>query len=335
MKLAPLAAFALAAVLAPTARPAPGGAPVLAFPLACEPGRTCEVQHYVDRDPGPGTRDYRCGPQTYEKHNGIDIRLLDMAAERRGVAVLAAAAGKVTRLRDGVTDISIRATGAASVANQECGNGVVVDHGNGWETQYCHMARGSLVVKAGDPVQAGTPLGRVGLSGNTEFPHLHLTVRHGGQVVDPFAPDMSDPDMSDSGACKPQPSMWSAKALASMTYRSGAVLNAGFAGGAVTMAEVEDAQVAPASSQAPYLVAYARAIGLLAGDVIALELKGPDGASLAASRLPALDRWKAQHIAYVGKKRPPAGWAPGVYVADYQVLRAGKVAVSRRFEMRF
>ena len=114
MKLAPLAAFVLAAVLAPTARPAPGGAPVLAFPLACEPGRTCEVQHYVDRDPGPGTRDYRCGPQTYEKHNGIDIRLLDMAAARRGVAVLAAAAGKVTRLRDGVADISIRAPGAPS-----------------------------------------------------------------------------------------------------------------------------------------------------------------------------------------------------------------------------
>jgi len=329
MKLAPVAAFALAAVLAPTARPAPGGAPVLEFPLACEPGRTCLVQHYVDRDPGPGTRDYRCGPQTYEKHNGIDIRVPDMAAERRGVAVLAAAPGKVARLRDGVADISIRAPGAPSVANQECGNGVVVDHGNGWETQYCHMAKGSLSVKVGDAVQAGTPLGKVGLSGNTEFPHLHITVRHGGQIVDPFAPDMSDP-----AACKPQTSMWSAKALAGMAYRSGQVLNAGFAGGAVTMASVEDAQVPPPGGQAPYLVAYARAIGLLQGDVVELELKGPGGANLASNRLPPLDRWKAQQILFVGKKRPPAGWPPGVYGADYRVLRDGKVAVSRHFEMR-
>jgi hypothetical protein len=330
MKLAPLAAFALAAALAPAARSAPAGAPTLSFPLACDPGRTCEVQHYVDRDPGPGARDYQCGPKTYEKHNGVDIRLPDMAAQRRGVAVLAAAPGHVTRLRDGVADVSVRVAGQASMANQECGNGVVVDHGNGWETQYCHMARGSIAVKQGDTVVAGTPLGKVGLSGNTEFPHLHITVRHGGQIIDPFAPDMSDP-----ASCRAQPSMWSAKALAGMPYRPGAVLNAGFAGGPVTMEDVEDAKVAAAAPDAPYLVAYVRAIGLLQGDVVELELKGPGGTRLAVGRLPPLDRWKAQYITYTGKKRPPAGWPPGVYTGDFRVLRAGKVALTRSIEMRF
>jgi len=307
----------------------PPGAPTLSFPLACEPGKTCEIQHYVDRDPGPGTRDYHCGLQTYDKHTGIDIRVPDMAAQRRGVAVLAAAAGRVARLRDGVQDISIRAPGAPSVANQECGNGVVIDHGNGWETQYCHLARGSILVKQGDAVSTGTPLARVGLSGNTEFPHLHLTVRHAGQVVDPFAPDSAQ-----AGSCGRQASLWTSQALAKMPYRSGAVLNAGFTGGQITMDQVEAGGVAAASATAPYLVAYVRAIALLPGDEVELDLKGPGGASLARSRAQPLVRWRAQDFILVGKRRPPAGWPKGVYVADYRVWRAGKVAISRRFELR-
>lgn len=305
---------------------APDG-PRLGFPLACVVGQTCEVQHYVDRDPGPGVRDYRCGAQTYEGHNGIDIRLLDMAAQRRGVEVLAAGAGKVTRLRDGVADISIRAPGAASVANQECGNGVAIDHGGGWESQYCHMARGSIRVKSGDSVAAGAPIGRVGLSGMTEFPHLHLTLRRDGAVVDPFAP-------SGGSSCGTQGDLWTPQARVAMSYKRGTVLNAGFAAGPVTMEQVERGGIGGPSRWAPYVVAYARGITLQANDVIVLELKDPDGVSLARSQLPPLDRWKAQHLAYVGKKLPPGGWKPGLYVAEYRVLRQGKVAISRRFEAR-
>ena len=106
---------------------------------------------------------------------------------RKPPYVVAAADGKVLRVRDGVEDVSITGRGRESVANSECGNGVVVEHGNGWETQYCHMAKGSLSVKPGDTVKAGDRLGRIGLSGMTEFPHLHFTLRKDGKVVDPFA----------------------------------------------------------------------------------------------------------------------------------------------------
>jgi murein DD-endopeptidase MepM/ murein hydrolase activator NlpD len=323
-----LCLIAFAAAPAPSAVSAPER-PALSFPLGCELGRTCEIQHYVDRDPGPGTRDYHCGLKTYDKHTGIDIRLPDMAAQRRGVNVLAAAAGTVTRLRDGVQDISIRAPGAPSVANQECGNGVVVDHGNGWETQYCHLARGSILVKQGDKVATGAPLARVGLSGNTEFPHLHLTVRHAGQVVDPFAPDMSNPQ-----ACATQSGLWTPQALARMTYRAGTVLNAGFTDAQITMGDVENGGVRPFTSASPLLIAYVRAIALLPGDEVELDLKGPDGASLARNRAQPLQRWRAQDLTYVGKRRPPTGWTRGLYVADYRVWRAGKVAISRRIEVR-
>lgn len=316
------AAFAPAAVSAPTQ-------PALSFPLACDLGRTCEIQHYVDRDPGPGTRDYRCGLKTYDKHTGIDIRLPDMAAQRRGVNVLAAAPGKVTRLRDGVQDISIRAAGAPSIANQECGNGVVVDHGNGWETQYCHLARGSIVVKVGDSVVAGTPLAHVGLSGNTEFPHLHLTVRHAGQVVDPFAPDMSNPK-----ACAVQAGLWTAPALAKMSYRTSAVLNAGFTNAQITMGDLENGGLPAFDANAPWLIAYFRGITLQAGDEVEIDLRGPDGASLAHDRAKPFQTWRAQQLNLVGKRRPAIGWPRGLYVADYRIWRAGKVALSRRIEVR-
>lgn len=321
------AVVALACLTPLSAEAALPGSPKLDFPLACVIGRTCEIQHYVDRDPGPGVRDYRCGVQTYQAHNGVDIRVPDMAAQRRGVDVLAAATGRVARVRDGVADISVRALGVPSVSNQECGNAVVIDHGLGWETQYCHMARGSVRVKPGDVVAAGAPVGQVGLSGNTEYPHLHFTVRQNGTVVDPFAPG------SDAG-CAAQADIWTPTARAKMTYKVGSVLNAGFAGGPVTQDQVETGGITPPGRGAAAVVAYVRAIGLQAGDEIELELKGPDGASLAHSRAPPLDRWKAQWLTYVGKKTPAAGWPGGIYAAEYRILRRGKVAISRRVEVR-
>lgn len=75
---------------------------------------------------------------------------------------------------------------------------MVLVHPGGWETQYCHMAMGSIGVLADEPVRAGQSLGRVGLSGNTQFPHLHFAVREGARKVDPFRP------FAPADSCAPQ-----------------------------------------------------------------------------------------------------------------------------------
>jgi hypothetical protein len=323
------AALLLSAILTPGLTRAAGQGPKLAFPLACQIGRTCEIQHYVNRDPGSGALDYRCGHRTYDKHNGIDIRLLDMAAQRRGVAVLAAAPGRVARLRDGVPDISIRAPGAPPVTGRECGNGVVIDHGDGWETQYCHLAQGSIGVKIGDEVKAGTPIAKVGLSGDTEFPHLHITVRHAGQIVDPFAPQPTAGGGACSATASLAGSMWTQAAARELVYKPGVILNAGFAGDRLTPEAVEAGDIAAPTADSPALVAYMRVIEPQQGDELEMTLKGPDGKALAAQRLPALDRDKAQYFAMVGRKRPPGGWPKGRYVAELKVWRAGKPALQK------
>jgi murein DD-endopeptidase MepM/ murein hydrolase activator NlpD len=48
-----------------------------------------------------------------------------------------------------------------------------------------HMRRGSVQVAGGERVSVGDPLGRVGNSGNTDEPHLHISAqrRRPGQAL--------------------------------------------------------------------------------------------------------------------------------------------------------
>ncbi len=129
----------------------------LSLPLACEPHKTCFIQTYVDIDPGPGIKDYACGGATYEQHSGVDFRVLSAAVTKSPVPVLAAADGTVKGFRDGVADIFFKKAKPDDVAGRECGNGVILDHGDGWETQYCHLRQGSLRVAKGQSVKRGEP----------------------------------------------------------------------------------------------------------------------------------------------------------------------------------
>jgi murein DD-endopeptidase MepM/ murein hydrolase activator NlpD len=301
----------------------------LRLPVDCELGRTCVVQHYVDHDRSPGARDYACGTLTYDGHDGTDFRVPTLEAQRAGVAVVAAAAGRVKGVRDGMADVSLRAIGDAAIKGRECGNGVTMTHGSGWETQYCHLARGSLQVKPGEEVTAGQALGRIGLSGKSEFPHLHFTVRHQGKIVDPFAFGAGE------GSCNGGASLWTAAVRQSHAYRPGLVLNMGFAAGPVTMESIEsgDAGKSSVGVDSPALVAFARAIGLQAGDVARIVVTGPGGDVIADNAVEPLDRNKAQHMLFAGKRRPATGWARGTYRAIYTVRRGGAVVVEQRFEL--
>ena len=59
---------------------------------------------------------------------------------------------------------------------------VIVQHKDGSETWYCHM---SGFVRRSGKVKAGTVIGKVGSTGNTTGPHLHLEVRINNEPVNP------------------------------------------------------------------------------------------------------------------------------------------------------
>jgi len=63
------------------------------------------------------------------------------------------------------------------------GNTIVIGHGNGLVSIYCHMQ--DFAVQEGDWVKTGQKIGTVGSSGRSTGPHLHWGVRFGMARVNP------------------------------------------------------------------------------------------------------------------------------------------------------
>lgn len=290
----------------------------LGFPVDCKLNRDCFIQNYVDHNPRPGYKDFACGKLSYDGHKGTDFALHSLAAMKRGVPVLAAASGTVTRLRDGMAD---RLAGfKADFDGQACGNGVVLKHPDGWETQYCHMKKGSIAVAVGQQVKEGEVLGMIGLSGRTQFPHLHIEVRHKGKIVDPFVPISS---VGHRKSCNAEPvrSLWTAPPA----YRPGGLIALGFADHVPEYKNVRAGNVGRSemSGSAQALVLFAYGFGGREGDKVSLYINGPKGA--LSTETVTLSKDQAQFMQAVGRKRSWAHWPRGSYSGRVVLQRDGRV----------
>jgi hypothetical protein len=284
-------------------------------PIACTFGTTCWIQQYPDHDQGPGASDYTCGAESYDGHDGTDIRIRSTADH---ADVVASAEGIVRGLRDGVPDRLMKTpTDKDAVANIECGNGVVIDHDGGWETQYCHMRQGSVVVKKGERIARGQKLGEVGYSGAAAFPHVHLSVRKDGRKIDPFSGAVGE-------TCGGKNSLWSAEAQKQLAYDKDSLVDFGFASRSLTFDQLENGSVKPENPKTdwPALVTYIWLINLSRGDEIHITLEGPQG--MVSENRQTLDRNKAQYFLFAGKKAPAGGWPKGTYSATVTITNAGK-----------
>jgi murein DD-endopeptidase MepM/ murein hydrolase activator NlpD len=291
----------------------------LGLPLVCRLGETCWVANYVDVDLTDAASDFRCKSRSYNAHDGTDFAIRDLAVMQQGVPVVASAQGTVRRVRDGVEDAVITdQTSRTRIAGRECGNGVVIDHAGGWQTQYCHLRRGSIRVRIGDQVPTGSPLGLVGLSGKTEFPHVHLTVRHDGQVVDPFTGQLQR-----AGCGLAEKSLW--RADAHVSYEDVALYNAGFSAGQPDVETIRRGRVPdqPLSPTSPALILWVDVFGVQSGDRIRFRITGPDGTDgrVILDKEERVDRTQARRFVFAGQRRRTDAWSPGTY--------AGQVTLSR------
>lgn len=285
----------------------------LQWPVDCDLGETCHIQQYVDQDPGPGAHDYRCQPLSYQGHKGTDIAVPFLTEVQRGIAVRAAADGIVTGTRDVMPDLYATEDSAEYIKGRECGNGVVIRHPGGWETQYCHMKLGSVTVQKGEKVTAGTQLGEIGLSGKTQFPHLHLSVRLNGKTVDPFAPD-------GNAACTPEPlgdTLWAELPA----YEAGAFLGAGFNTQVPAFQTIKTGEAALSHlvDEAPAIVFWAYAFGGQKYDRIRLTISGPRG-EFSVHEV-ALEKNQAQFFRASGKRLREATWDQGRYIGTAVLIR--------------
>lgn len=141
------------------APPPPAGAPGASFQMPLD-GVSL---------PGPGDSDYgprgsfrtSNGRQASSNHDGVDF------SAQAGSAVRASAGGRVLR----------------AGPNGGYGNFVEIDHGNGVVVGYAHLQ--DFDVKEGDTVAPGQTFGRVGSTGNSTGPHLHMRARRNGQSINP------------------------------------------------------------------------------------------------------------------------------------------------------
>jgi len=309
----------LIVALALPAAPVAAGEPVLSLPIDCTLGETCYIQNYVDRAPGPDVRDFTCAGLSYDGHKGTDIGLPTLSDMRRGVDVLAAAPGIVRGLRDGVADVGPN----AATQGKECGNGVVLRHDDGWETQYCHMKSGSLRVQKDQRIERGDVLGQVGLSGKTEFPHIHLSVRKDGKVVDPFG-------LSDLATCgEGGKSLWQD----TPEYTPGGLLDAGFAPGVPDYGAVRDGTAGKSilAGNAAGLVLYGFGYGAQKGDVMDMQITGPTGVFLTQSI--ALEKDQAQFFRAAGRRLTKTHWPTGRYTGTVTLRRGSTILGERLVQM--
>jgi len=263
--------------------------------------------------------DYACGRLSKNGDTGTDFRLRNYPAMEQGVAVLAAADGVVRASRDGMDDVSVREIGAAAIDGREAGNAVVLIHDGGWETQYSHLKKASVRVSPGDQIKAGDVLGEIGLSGNTEFPHMEFTVRFDSKAVDPFVGLAEFTRCGDATA-----PLWSEGALEKLPYRPVVLLSSGFHNGRANADAARKGEYADFlfDRASPALVFWADLSGTLQGDREKLVITAPDGSILAKADR-TLDENNISWFVFIGGRRPDNGWMPGDYRADYSLARDG------------
>ncbi len=306
------AGIATASALAQT--PPDGG---FSLPLNCTLDRDCWIINLPDAGIGDKALDHQCGFRTYNRHEGTDVAIRDFRAVDEGTDVLASAPGLVTAARDGTEEHYLHDDRTRKLTGvKACGNSVILQHDDGWESYYCHMRKGSVGVTLGQRVLRGDRLGQVGMSGRTQFPHVHVEFRHRGKNLNPFT---GQPVEAGCKAPVRQP-LWHPDAKVS--YPSFALYAAGFLDHPPTTQRIWSSARSPVSMprHAPSLVLWASVFGTQRGDVLKLRILDPDGTAVAVREV-RMARVQARAMAFVRRKLMPAGFSEGRWLGEATLER--------------
>lgn len=295
------------------------------WPVGCDVGKNCWIARYPDRYTSDEATDYRCNFRTQNGHDATDIIIGDISAIAKNIPVLAAADGVVSNVRDGLEDKILDPKDEDKISHVGCGNAVIIHHADGFQTHYCHMKKGSVKVEQGQAVQKGEPIGAVGLSGLTEFPHLHFMVRRKHETglvsYDPFD---SKPLTAACNANIEGQSLWQQ----AIDYQETALLPPLITDRRATRTTMWQAQPEDLKSSMRVMYFQARGFHTKEGDTWTLQLTAPDG-SVFRDRSDAQYRSQQRVTIVLAVTRPSAGFAPGLWQATTSLSRGGTLLASQ------
>lgn len=110
---------------------------------------------------GFGNRRNPFGKNKSEHHNGLDL------SAKAGTPIYAMLPGEIEHIG----------------YDSRSGNYIKLRHGN-FTVSYCHLIR-KPNIPIGSKVFPGQPVAQVGSTGRSTGPHLHITIKRDGRVIDP------------------------------------------------------------------------------------------------------------------------------------------------------
>ena len=288
------------------------------LPIDCTLGKTCHIMNYVDMGPNDGKQtDPACLARTYDGHKGTDFAIADDLAMRKGVNVLAALEGTIAKVRDGEQDQWPNNEQLETIKNarKECGNAVLITHENNIETIYCHLKKDSIRVKPGQKIQKGDIIAQVGMSGLTEFPHLHFGILKNKKIIDPFTGKQN----TNSCGIKQQ-SLWDQKI--NIDYQPVTINHAGFSEKKPTLESISKnssslENIKPNPNLLTFWVTF---LGVREGDKIKLEVRDPNDQIFAEYNI-TQEKTRARQFYFTGKKLSGKLLQDGAYTGTASVQR--------------
>ena len=303
----------------------------LTLPLKCNLAENCWVTGYVDLDPAKGSvQDAGCGHRSKDGQQDTHFGLPDesyLSEGDWGVKVLAVADGTVTALRDGVRDRLVDGPRDEYwIKDKPCGNGLVIDHGQGFKSYYCHLRKASFKVQQGDVVQQGQHLGFVGESGQTSAIHLAYKLTYNGEVVDPFTGVEARRAQVDVTCKTPlAQSLWQPAWHQALAYQPAYITAVGLAHTPPKAKDIRHGyfdQMHSAPNDMPRLIVWAYLHGLRDGDEVQFLITDQANRPWLSSTH-AIESDRDELLQYVGKTlMPDSRWLTGTYFVKVTVDRS-------------
>ncbi|MBT3727795.1 M23 family metallopeptidase [Candidatus Marinimicrobia bacterium] len=115
--------------------------------------------------------------------DGIISKDFDLNTLHFGIDIVSDESTPIVSIADGVV--------IYSDYSKELGNGIVIDHQNGYQSHYYHNEEN--FVKKNEEIDRGMLIGKIGNTGVSTGPHLHFEIWKDGEPIDPlkFFPNFS------------------------------------------------------------------------------------------------------------------------------------------------